>query len=133
MRWTTLARALTAVAAVAVAAALVAVESERRACDDASRAAFLASRGPLETLDPAVDRMIDRCPGSEPLTRISVGLVGFGRPMPATRLARAAVEREPESYAAWAVLAAAGRGDGARAAQARARKLNPLAAPADGR
>jgi len=132
MRWTVLASAVVAVAALAVALALFAVEQDRDRCTEASSAAFNASRGPIPALERAADRVIADCSGSEPLTRISVGLLVLDRAGPALKLARAAARREPGNYAAWAVLAAAAPPQEARAAGVRANSLNPLAARDDG-
>ena len=130
MGTTTVAGALTAVVAVAVAAALFAVEDDRDGCEDAARAAFAASRGPAAVLDRAAGRLIADCHGSEPLTRISVGLLEVGRARPAARLARVAADREPDSYLAWAVLARTASPPEATEAAARAEALNPRASAA---
>jgi hypothetical protein len=129
MRPPLIVRLLLAVVALAVAVSLAALERDHDRCETASTRAFLASQAPAPLLDRRLDAVIADCAGAEPLARIAVGL-HVDRPRPAARLARVAAQREPDSYAAWGVLAATGRPAEARAAAERARALNPLSVAA---
>lgn len=115
---------LLAAAALAVAGGLVSLQREHDRCRDATASAFLATHGHGD-LGSAADRLIADCSGSEPLARMAVGL-RVERPRIAARLARAATEREPDGYAAWAVLAVSASGPEAATAAERAGALNPL-------
>lgn len=110
-----------------MAVVLVRSERDRDSCEQATQRAFLASQAPDRVLEPRVETMIAKCSGSDSLTRIAVGLRDR-RPRTAARLAREAAAREPESYAAWAVLSTTAPPAEARAAARRARELNPLSA-----
>jgi hypothetical protein len=129
MRSTLIARLLLATAALAVAAALVGLERDHDRCQDATRAAFLASRAPAPELRQRTRELARDCDGAEPLNRIAVGLRAE-RPRAAADLARTAAAREPDSYVAWGVLAATAPPREAAAATRRARALNPLSAGA---
>jgi hypothetical protein len=133
MRSATIARVLTAAAALAVAVSLIQLERDHDRCQDAVRGAFLASQGqePEPLLQSRVDTMVRDCSTGEPLSDIAVG-VRSEHSRAAARLARAAVGREPESYVPWAVLATTGRPREAADAARRARALNPLSASAGG-
>jgi len=118
-------RTLLGVAALAVAAGLVALQRDHDRCQDAVRAAYLASAAPEPELRARAVGVIESCAGAEPLTRVAVGL-RVERPAVATLLAREAAAREPDSYVAWGVLAVSvPAGERERAAE-RARALNPL-------
>lgn len=91
---------------------------------------FVASQASeRDLLAEPVGELIAGCAGSGPLTRIAAGL-RERRPRAAARLARVAAAREPESYTAWAILAASAPSAEAAAAARRARTLNPLSADA---
>ena len=120
---------LLAAAAIAVAAALIGLERDRDGCQDATRAAFLASSGPDALLERRASALVDECRGAEPLEQIATGL-SETHPRAATGLARAATAREPDSYVAWGVLAIAAPPREAAVAARRARALNPLSADA---
>jgi hypothetical protein len=125
MRSTLIARLLLATAAIAVAAALIGLERDHDGCQDATRAAFLASHATRPLLEQRADVVVRECRDAEPLNRIAVGLRAE-RPRVAARLARAATARAPDSYVAWGVLAVAAPPREAAAAARRARALNPL-------
>jgi hypothetical protein len=127
MRSTLIARLLLVAAALAVAVSLVGLERDHEGCQDAARAAFLASNGPASRLQDAADGLVRECDDAEPLTRIALGL-RIEQPSVAARLARAAATREPDSYVAWGILAVAVPPSEAAAAMRRARALNPLSA-----
>jgi len=130
MRSTVVVRLVIAVAALAVAVSLLGIERDRDSCDDAVRQAYLGTKAPEPgLLDARIDSVIADCKGSEPLTGIAVGL-RVERPRAAARLARAAAEREPDSYVAWGVLAVAAPPAEAAVAARRARALNPLSVAA---
>lgn len=112
-----------------MAATLIGLERDRDGCEDATRAAFLASRAPAPELQRRTDELAHGCRGAEPLTRIAVGLRDE-RPRIAARLARTAAAREPDSYVAWGVLAVVAPPREAAIAAERARALNPLSADA---
>jgi hypothetical protein len=130
MRWSVTARALTAIAALAVAAALVGLERDTERCQELANATYLAAATPRPELQGHVDALIDGCSTAKPLTDIAVGL--RSRPFAAAQLARAATRREPESYVAWGVLAESAGPREARAAARRAAALNPRSAFGDG-
>jgi hypothetical protein len=123
-----LARLSIVAGAVAVAAALYLDEGRRDGCEEAMAATFQKARGPGPALTRAVAELKDECSGSEPLSRIAVGLLSLDRTQQAAQLAREAARREPDDYAAWAVLAAVSKAN--RTAAAKARALNPLASRA---
>jgi len=104
---------------------LVGLERDHEGCQDAVERAYLASRAPGPELRGHVDEVVRECRGAEPLNRIAVGL-RIERPRAATRLARVAAQREPDSYVAWGVLAVAAPPAEAAAAKRRAGALNPL-------
>ncbi len=123
---------LIAAAALAVAVSLTLLERDHDACQDAVGQAYLASRAPeRDLLHDRVGTVLSDCSGSQPLTNVAVGL-RIERPRAAARLARAATERESDSYVAWGVLAIAGPPREAANAARRARELNPLSASAGG-
>ena len=125
MRSPLIARLLLATGALAVAALLIGLERDRDGCQEAVRATFLASRGPEPLLERRADTLVGECRGAEPLVQIAAGLRET-RPRVATRLARTAAAREPDSYVAWGVLAIAAPPREAAAAARRASALNPL-------
>ena len=115
--------------AIAVAVSLIGVERSHDRCQDAVGRAYLANRAPAPELRGHIDDVLSECDGAEPLNRIAVGL-RVERPRAATRLAREAARREPDSYVAWGVLAVAAPPGEAAIAARRARELNPLSADA---
>lgn len=123
MRWSSLARVVAVVVALAVAAGLYGLEREHDGCEDALRAAFLAFAEDRRSLPVA--QAVEACPGSETLTRVAGGL-RVERPRVAATLAREAVAREPGSYVAWGTLAVVAPPAEAEAAARRAASLNPL-------
>jgi hypothetical protein len=125
MRSTLIARLLLSAAAIAVAVALIGMERDRDGCQDAARAAFLASDAPEPQLQDAADDLVRQCDDAEPLNRIALGL-RVERPRVAARLARTAAARDPDSYVAWGVLAVAAPPAEAAVARRRAGELNPL-------
>jgi hypothetical protein len=127
MRSTLVARLVAATAALAVAVALLGAEDERRTCERATEGAYGNARASVAVLKPAVERLVSRCDGSEPLIGVSLGLLQLDRRHLARRLARVAADREPDSYVAWAVLQHTAPGQQARTAALHVRELNPLA------
>jgi hypothetical protein len=124
-----IARALVVVTAVCAAVVLVALERSEDRCTDSVKAMFVALRDrvPEPELDTTVADVEDDCPGSSRLVDSGAVLFQEGHPNQAAEVLREAVEREPESFSAWAGLASvleASDPAGSAAAAARARELN---------
>ncbi|MEX1141800.1 MAG: hypothetical protein WEB79_05760 [Thermoleophilaceae bacterium] len=130
MRRNLLARLLVAAAACVVAVALLSLRADARDCRQAGVDLYLRAATAGAPVAQASRRLVESCAGSEPLVRAAGGLRHFERWDAATRLARLATAREPDSYGAWAALAQAARGDEAERAREQALELNPLAARA---
>jgi len=129
-----IARAALVVAAVAAAVVLLAWQRSEDSCTDSVKAMFFALRDrvPEPQLAATVAPIPDDCPGSSRLVDAGAVLFQEGHPAPAAELLREAVEREPDSFSAWAGLASVLREAdpaGSAAAAARARALNPLYRP----
>lgn len=134
-------RVLLALAAVVVVAFALVRGSDVRACDDARGAAFVAAiqdppRAPADGGRTLASRVVDACRGSDGLVLSSQSLLRAGAIDAAERLAREALERDPDAFQAHNVLAAVldarGRPEEAAGERARARDLNPLAPPPAG-
>jgi hypothetical protein len=125
-----------ALVAVAVCAAIVLVAWQRSedSCTDSVKGMFFALRDrvPDAQLNPTVADVEADCPGSARLVDSGAVLFQEGHPEQAADLLREAVEREPESFSAWAGLASVlADSDPAAAsdAAARAHELNPFYRP----
>ena len=129
-----LARAAVVVAAIAAAVVLVSLQRSEDACTDAVKGMFFALRddAPEAALDATIDGIEDDCPGSGRLVDAGAVLFEQGHADRAAGVLRVAVEREPESFSAWAglasVLASTDRAASEEAA-ARAAGLNPFYRP----
>ena len=129
-----IARAALVVAAVSAAIVLVAWQRSEDGCTDSVKAMFFAlrDRAPDSQLDPTVVRVKGDCPGSSRLVDAGAVLFREGHPRQAADVLREAVEREPDSFSAWAGLAsvlADADPEGSSQAAARAKELNPLYRP----
>jgi hypothetical protein len=118
-------------AVVAACVVGVVVFAHRRAdaatCDRSRTALFSAG---LRHIAPAatVRDVIDACRDPEEIAVAAAGVTAAGHPEVAASMARAAIERGPREFAAWAALAQALRRDdpvGAARAARRAEALNP--------
>jgi len=124
------ARITLVVAAVAAAAVLIAFQRSEDACTDSVKSLFFALKNhePGARLDETIGAVEDDCPGSARLVDAGGVLYQQHEPERAARVLREAVDREPDSFSAWAGLAAVLAGSApaaADAAAARARSLNP--------
>jgi hypothetical protein len=129
-----IARAALVAVALAAAALLVGWQRSEDSCTDSVKAMFFALRddAPAAALDATVDAIEDDCEGSSRLVDSAGVLFQEGDPDRAARLLREAVDREPDSFSAWAGLAsvlARGDTDESAAAAARAKRLNPFYRP----
>ncbi|MEI2703618.1 MAG: hypothetical protein V9E83_14625 [Baekduia sp.] len=107
---------------LAVAGVVVGVRAyaDARRCEDARRSLFVATL--RSTSDPvAVAAVAERCASPETVAAAAAG-IARADPAGATRLAREAARRAPETFGPWAALAIADRDS---AAWERARTLNP--------
>lgn len=125
----TIARAGLVAAALAAALLLSAWERSEASCTGSVKGMLFAlkDRAPAGELDATIDAIEDDCDGSSRLVDSAGVLYEQGHPERAVRLLREAVEREPESFSAWAGLASVlARSDaaGAASAAARAKRLN---------
>ena len=125
----TIARAGLVAVAVAAVIVLVALDRAEAGCTDSVKGMFFAlkDRAPAGELDATIDSIEDDCDGSSRLVDSAGVLFQQGHPERAARLLREAVDREPESFSAWAGLASVlARSDpaGSAAAAARAERLN---------
>jgi hypothetical protein len=130
-----IARALVVATAICAAAILVASQHSEDRCTDSVKAMFVALRDrvPETELDATVAGVEDDCPGSSRLVDSGAVLFGQGHPEKAAGILREAVEREPDSFSAWAGLASVLKESDAAAsseAAARARELNSFYRPA---
>jgi hypothetical protein len=131
---TAIARAALMIAAVCAAILLIAWQRSEDGCTDSVKAMFFAlrDRAPEAQLAATVARIEDDCEGSSRLVDSGAVLFREGHPEAAAEVLREAVEREPDSFSAWAGLASVLAGDdpaGSAEARARARELNPLYRP----
>jgi hypothetical protein len=122
------------VTALAAALLLFAWERADTGCTDSVKGMFFALRddAPVDALDATIDAIEDDCAGSSRLVESAGVLFQQGHPDHAVRLLREAVEREPESFSAWAGLASAlalSDPAGSASAAARAKRLNPYYRP----
>jgi hypothetical protein len=129
-----IARVALVVAAVSAATVLVALQRSEDGCTDSVKAMFFALRDrvPDAQLDPTVADVEADCPGSARLVDSGAVLFQEGHAEQAADLLREAVEREPESFSAWAGLASVLAGSAPAAASeaaARARELNSFYEP----
>jgi tetratricopeptide (TPR) repeat protein len=129
-----IARVLVVVTAVGAAVVLVALERSEESCTDSVKAMFVALRDrvPEPELDATVADVEDDCPGSSRLVDSGAVLFQEGRPEQAVDVLREAVEREPDSFSAWAGLASVLEDSDPAAsseAAARARELNAFYRP----
>jgi hypothetical protein len=127
-------RALVVVTAVCAAVVLVALQRSEERCTDSVKEMFFAlrERAPEPRLNATVADIEDDCPGSSRLVDSGAVLFQEGYPEQAAGILRVAVDREPESFSAWAGLAsvlAETDPAGASEAAARARKLNSFYRP----
>ena len=121
-------RVAVAAACVVVAAFLGARLHDDDRCEDARRAVYVAVTGGGEAPVDAVGRIRESCRGTAGLVSVAGVLHSQGRDAQAAPFAREAARREPDNAAAWKALAATSQSpDEARAAQARADELDPLA------
>ena len=121
-------------AACAASLLLLSWERSEAGCTESVKSMFFAlkDRVPAAELDATIDSIEDDCDGSSRLIDSAGVLFQEGQPAEAERLLREAVEREPESFSAWAGLASVlARGDraGSAEAAARAKRLNPYYRP----
>ncbi|MBX5442386.1 MAG: tetratricopeptide repeat protein [Solirubrobacteraceae bacterium] len=129
-----IARIVLAAAALAVVALLAVSRHGYDACQDARRDVIAAAIGaiPADRQDPAIAAVREHCRGAERLVEVAGLLYQQGRVDVAERLAREAVDAEPENALAWRALAAtAAERDPATARQAARRQLelSPLDPP----
>jgi hypothetical protein len=129
-----IARAALVAAAVFAAVVLVTWQRSEDDCTDSVKEMFFAlkDRVPEPQLDPTVARVEADCPGSSRLVDAGAVLFREGHPRQAADLLREAVEREPDSFSAWAGLASVLADDdpaGSSEAAARAEELNPFYRP----
>lgn len=97
--------------------------SEER-CTDSVKAMFVALRDrvPDPALNATVADVEDDCPGSSRLVDSGAVLFREGHPEQAADLLREAVDREPDSFSAWAGLASVlAKSDPAESSEAAAR------------
>jgi len=127
-------RAALVAAAVAAAIVLVAWQRSEDRCTEAVKATLFALedrvRGPQ--LHATIAGVETDCPGSSRLVDAGGVLFSEGHPRLATDVLREAVDREPDSFSAWAVLASVLAGAdpaGSSGAAARAKSLNPFYRP----
>jgi hypothetical protein len=116
-------------AAVAAALLLIGWERSEASCTESVKSMFFAlrDRDPAAELDATIDSIEDDCEGSSRLIDSAGVLFQEGHPARAARLLREAVDREPESFGAWAGLASVLRRSdpaGSAGAAARAKELN---------
>jgi hypothetical protein len=98
-------------------------------CEEARRTVFSVTLGrvPVTEQAQAIDDVREHCRGTTALVAVAGALYRQERRVEATRVAREATREEPDSAAAWAALATAAQAPAeARAAERRARQLNPL-------
>jgi hypothetical protein len=117
------------VTAVCAAVVLVALQRSEERCTDSVKEMFFAlrDRAPEPRLDATVADIEDDCPGSSRLVDSGAVLFREGYAEQAAGVLREAVDREPESFSAWAGLASVledADPAGASEAAARARELN---------
>ena len=129
-----IARVALVVIAVSAVIVLVAFQRSEDSCTDSVKGMFFALRDrvPDAQLDPTVASVQDDCPGSSRLVDAGAVLFREGHPRQAEDVLREAVEREPESFSAWAGLASVLVSDdpaGSADAAARAKELNPFYRP----
>jgi Flp pilus assembly protein TadD len=129
-----IARIVLAVAALVVVALLVVSRSGYDACQDARRDVIAAATGTLDAdrQAPAIEAVRDHCRGADALVQVAGLLFQQGKVDVAERLAREAVDAEPENALAWRALAAtAAERDPATARRAARRQLelSPLDPP----
>ena len=129
-----IARALVVVTAVCAAVVLVALERSESRCTDSVKAMFVALRDrvPEPELDATVADVEDDCPGSSRLVDSGAVLFQEGHPEQAAAVLREAVDREPDSFSAWAGLASVlAESDPSASSEAavRARELNSFYRP----
>ena len=127
-------RAALVAAAVAAGIVLVTWQRSEDRCTDAVKAMLFAleDRVPEPRLDATVATVETDCPGSSRLVDTGGVLFREGHVRQATDVLREAVEREPDSFSAWAVLASAladADPAGSSGAAARAKSLNPFYRP----
>ncbi|HWV85232.1 MAG TPA: tetratricopeptide repeat protein [Capillimicrobium sp.] len=129
-----IARIVLAVAALGVVALLALSRHGYDACQDARRDVLAAATGalPADRQDPAIAAVRDHCRGTDALVQVAGLLYQQGRLDIAERVAREAVDAEPENALAWRALAAtAAERDPATARRAASRQLelSPLDPP----
>ena len=129
-----LARALLVLTAVCAAIVLIGLERSEQRCTDSVKSMFVALRDrvPEPALNETVADVEDDCPGSSRLVDSGAVLFREGHPEQAVDLLREAVEREPDSFSAWAGLASVLKGsDPAESSEAaaRAQDLNSFYRP----
>jgi len=134
-----IARIVLAVAALVVVVLLVVSRTGYDACQDARRDVIAAATGaaPAGGQASAIEAVRDHCRGADALVQVAGLLFQQGRAEVAERLAREAVDAEPENALAWRALAAtAAERDPATARRAARRQLelsplDPPPVPAD--
>jgi predicted Zn-dependent protease len=113
---------------------LLSWERSEAGCTESVKSMFFAlkDRVPAAELDATLDSIEDDCHGSSRLIDSAGVLFQEDQPGRAERMLREAVDREPESFSAWAGLAsvlAGGDRAGSAEAAARAKRLNPYYRP----
>lgn len=127
-----MARLLAAAACVAVVVVLAGRLADHDACTGAREGIFksVAHRAqPEAVIARHVATVRERCRGADGLIAAAGGLKTLGRDRESVALAREAVRREPESFAAWRALGIAATGAEAERARRRATELSPLPGP----
>ena len=123
------------VAALFAVVLLAAWQRDSDTCTDSVKDVLFAIRDDESAIEDATDRVEEECEGSGRLVDAGGVLFQHGHPEAAARILREAVDREPESFSAWAGLAAVlrdgGDADEAAGAAARARSLNSYYAVRD--
>ena len=115
------------VAAVCSVLVLAAWQRDSDSCDDAVKDVLFAIRDRDARIDAFTERVGDECEGSGRLIDSGGVLFQHGYTDQAAATLREAVEREPDSFSAWAGLAAVLRDEDPEAAAeaaGRARSLN---------
>ena len=130
MSGSVIARIALIVAAVAAGVVLIAFQRSEDSCTDSVKALFFALKNDEQgaQLDKTIGSVEDDCPGSARLVDAGGVLYQQREPARAARMLREAVDREPDSFSAWAGLAVVlAKSDpaAADAAAARAHSLNP--------
>jgi hypothetical protein len=100
-------RVALAAVTLALAALVLSWRADDRACEEAGKAVFLSSRDGGAPLRDAIADVREHCRGGDTLVAVSAVLAQAGRADGATAAAREAVRRSPEDFRAWIALSVA--------------------------